>query len=73
MAVLVIAITLLFLGSVSAADDINDVNLTDYDNSLEISELNEIDDVDDVALRKRVRWAAVFPRAGYQGSFLAVP
>lgn len=50
MAVFVIAITLLFLGSVSAADDINDVNLTDYDNSLEISELNEIDDVDDVAM-----------------------
>lgn len=48
MAVLVIAITMLFLGTVSAAEDTFDANLTVSDNSLDVSELNGGSDIDDV-------------------------
>lgn len=37
------------MGSVSAADDSIDANLTDIDNSLGISELKEVNDIDEVA------------------------
>ena len=49
MAVLAIAIIFLCLGSVSAADDAIDANLTADDNSLEVSELNEESNIDEIS------------------------
>lgn len=51
MAIAITAVAIICIGSVSAADETVDANLTVDDSSLEISELNGGDDIDDVAMK----------------------